>query len=200
MRLQPAEVNEDFFKEYFKSGEITTEEQAREKIRDEVSGHYSKQATMFMNRKVMDYFMDEYAEVELPDSFLKRWLMYSNDKLTEEQLENEYDDFRKNLQWTLIKEKLSERYNIEVGYDDIKAIFEQQIQQYMQYYPMSPDQINDIVQRMFTDQEQVNKAQEQVRADKIFVAIEEDIVLQEESISLDDFKEEVQKLNDSLKN
>jgi trigger factor len=43
---------------------------------------------------------------KLPDEFLKRWLKATNEKLIDEELEGGYNDFAKNLKWTLIENKM----------------------------------------------------------------------------------------------
>ncbi len=58
-------------------------------------------------------------KIELPDEFLRKWLKATNEKLTDEELAEGYDDFAKNLKWTLIENKLIKDNNIEIKYEDV---------------------------------------------------------------------------------
>ncbi len=52
--------------------------------------------------------------MELPETFLKRWLLATNKDLTEEQLENDFDYFTKDLQWQLIKNSVIKENELKV--------------------------------------------------------------------------------------
>ena len=49
----------------------------------------------------------EKTEFQLPEAFLKRWLLKVNEKTTEEQIEKEFDNFRHDLKWQLIRNKIA---------------------------------------------------------------------------------------------
>ena len=45
-------------------------------------------------------------KVELPSLFLKKWLKMTNEKLTDEEIDKDFDGFIDNMKWTLIKGQL----------------------------------------------------------------------------------------------
>jgi trigger factor len=198
-RLQPAELDEEFYKNYFGNDEIKSEEEARAKVKGEIQSYYDNQAKMVRNRNLMDVLMEK-TNITIPEDFMKRWLKETNKEVTDENLEKEFPAFTENLKWTLIKTKLSDKYAVTVEQQEVKEKLIQKVYQYMGAYPVGEEYITEMVNRLMSNQEQVNKAYEEIQADKIFVALEKDITEEEKSISLEDFKEEVKKLNERLSN
>lgn len=198
-RLEPAEMDEDFFKSYFGNEEVNTAEDAKLKVREEIENYYAAQAKLVRNRKVMEILMEK-TTFGIPEEFMKRWLKETNEEVTDENLEKEFPAFKENLKWTLIKNKLSKKYEISVLPEEVKQKLAQKIYQYMGGYPVGQEYIQDMVNKLMSNQEQVNRAYEEVQADKIFESLDKDLIEVEKIISLEDFKEEVKKLNERLSN
>jgi trigger factor len=196
-RMEPAELGEEFYKQYFGSDEIKTEEEAREKVRKDIESYYETQTKMVRNRHIMERMMEK-TSFNVPEEFMKRWLKESNQEVTDENLEKEFPAFLENLKWTLIKNKLSSKYEIKVEPDEIKENMVQKVYQYMGGYPVGQEYIGEMVNKLMSNKEQVNRAYEEIQADKIFVALENDLSEVEKPIGLEDFKEEVKKLNERL--
>ncbi|MBK7869622.1 MAG: hypothetical protein IPJ74_02535 [Saprospiraceae bacterium] len=106
----------------------------------------------------------------MPDGFLKRWLKAANEKLSEETIEREYETFSKNLKWTLLKNKLSKHFEIEITEQDIREAFAQRVREYFGAYG-GGDLINAAIDRLMQDQKQVNEIYEDILVDKLHDAI-----------------------------
>jgi len=53
--------------------------------------------------------------LELPDEFMKRWLMENNQgKISKEQLDEQYDSYAKTFRWQLIESKLHEQFGEDI--------------------------------------------------------------------------------------
>lgn len=103
-RLVPAEINEEFFEKMFDpKDEIKDIEGARALIKKDLESFYVNQGKAITQRKILESLIEKNMTA-LPDEFLKRWLMSSNENLSPEQLEGEYEGFTKNLIWTLVKQ------------------------------------------------------------------------------------------------
>ncbi|NNF35445.1 MAG: trigger factor [Saprospiraceae bacterium] len=198
-RVEAAELNADFFKGYFGNEDVDNEEDAKGKIKEEIVKYYKQQAKLVMNRELMEYLM-ENNKIDTPDNFLMRWLATNNEKLSKEEIEKDFDSFKKNLQWTLIKNKLSAKYEIQVDPEEIRNEMRNKVLSYMQGYPMDENTLNDMTNRLLSNQEQVNRVYEEVQAAKIFDKLEDDLNFNEVKITLEDFKEVVKELNESQNN
>jgi trigger factor len=195
-RIKPAEMNEEFFSKYFGNDEVKTEEEAKDKVRKEIEKYYEQQAKMVMNREVMEALMEKN-DLKTPDNFLKRWLSTTNENVSPEDIEKDFESFQKNLQWTLIKNKLSKKYDVTVDPEDVRNEMRNKVLSYMQGYPMDENSLNDMVNRLLSNNEQVNKVYEEIQAVKIFEKLEGDLTLQKKEITLEKFKEVVKTLNES---
>ncbi len=196
-RLQPAEINEDFFiKAFGEDTEVKTEEAARVRFREDLEKFYDAQGMSITKRKIMEALIEKN-EMKFPDKFLKRWLLSSNEELNAAQLENEYEGFAQNLKWTLIKKELNEKYKIEISKEDIKlAMIEKFKAQFAQYgYGMMGEiDYDGFAERMMQNQESVQKEYEEILAERIMDRVVEEVSLVEKQIAVEEYKEIVEEL------
>lgn len=194
-RIAPAELNQEFFDKYTgQENAETSEEEIRKQIRENIESHYKTQTKNLLFKGIMDHLM-EANEIELPDAFLKRWIKMSNEEATDEVIEAEFDAFSQNLKWNLIKAKLEKKYEIEVLPEDIKEGFKRRISAYFGGNPQGID-LDQMADSMMKNQEQFRQVFEEEKAEKLFQAISEDMNIVENPISMDEFKDLVQKIND----
>lgn len=196
LRLQPAELDQDFFDKFFGEGEVSSEEEMRAKIKENIKSHFDRQAEALLFRDMQEALIDQN-DVELPEAFLKRWLMVSNeDKVTEEQIEAEFDDFKKSLRWSLVRGKLLREFDIKIEEADIRKKFADDVRNYLAGQSfVNDDFINSMVERMMADEEQVNKAAESALTDKLAEALEEKVTIQLNEVTVDEINEIIQKIN-----
>ncbi len=187
LRIDPADLNEDFFEKAF-GEEVTTEEEAREKIREHIQAFYDRQAEALMFRDFQEKLM-ELNSLTLPDKFLRRWLLSSNENLQEDQLEKEYPDFTKNLAWSLVEREIVENYELKVDVEEVREVLKRQLLQYMGNYPIPQETLDKYVDEMMQNREQTSKAYEEKLSDKVFEKIRDLVTLVPKPIDLEDFEQ-----------
>ena len=130
----PAELNEDLFQKSLGGvSDVTTAEQFKEKLAEDLKANlgYSSEYRFLVDTKEK---LVNYVGMKLPEEFLKRWLVYSNENISKEQVEEEFPHFVKDLEWTLIKNRLSKDNHIQVGEADVVALAkETALMQFRQY-------------------------------------------------------------------
>ncbi|MDX1942432.1 MAG: trigger factor [Saprospiraceae bacterium] len=168
-RYEASELNQDFFDKAFGPGKVSNEEEAKAEIRKDIEVFYNKQADALLFRDIQERLM-EVNELPLPDGFLKRWLKAANEKLSDEMIERDYETFAKNLKWTLLKNKLSRHFDIDISEQDIRESFAQRVREYFGSYGM-PDLVDAAVDRLMKDQKQINEVYEDLLVDKLHEAI-----------------------------
>ncbi|MCE1197813.1 MAG: trigger factor [Marinilabiliales bacterium] len=130
----PAELNEELYKKSLGGdSEVTTEEQFREKIAEDLKNNltYSSEYRFLVDAKEA---LTSHVAMSLPVEFLKRWLVYSNEKVTREQIDEEFDHFVKDLEWTLIKNRIAKDNQLQVAEADVVALAkETALMQFRQY-------------------------------------------------------------------
>ena len=127
----------------------------------------------------------------MPDDFLKKWLVKTSEQpITMQLLEKEYDMYAKSLQWQLIENKILEEFQIKVTEDDIlkhaKKLISMQMKQYGQ--PEGDDkQLTEIAANILKNKEERKKLYDQIFDERTLAVYKEKFKLNKKSISYDDF-------------
>jgi len=117
----PAAMNEEFYNKIFTDGNTTDEGAFRDRIRDESERSFVGDSDHYFMHLAQDKLL-EMSPMNLPDEFMKRWLIDSNEgKLTAEELEKNYDKYSKSMKWQLIENRLIKDFDIQVPDEEIKA-------------------------------------------------------------------------------
>ena len=197
-RRMPAELNDEFFEKAFPEGEVKDEAGARAKIVEDISKFYSEQTKSVMYREIMEAMMEKNS-FDIPDEFLKRWLLLTNQNVTQQNIEDEYEPFTKNLHWNLIKNSLVKKYNLIVEPEELRAFVKKKIGSYMQQYGGASMDLEPLVDQMLSNREAVEKEYSEVEAEKLFEEIGKTVKIEEKDISIDDFREVVNQINEKQK-
>src|SRR5690606_16605847 len=119
-RQEAAELDQEFFDKIFGPEVVKSEEEFRNKVKETISENYKRETEIYFDRTIQDALL-ESTEITLPDEFLKRWLLTTNEgKITEEDIAKEYDAYAKEMKWTLIQNKIGEDHEIKVENSDIE--------------------------------------------------------------------------------
>ena len=193
-RLTPAEFNQEFFDKNFGEGKVSSLDEAKEFIRTEIANFYVEQSTNVLHRDIQDTIMEQNS-FELPDTFLKKWLVFSDEKNTVEKVEEEYPQYSLGIKWSLIREKLEERFEVTVEEADVREGMAKQVQQYLQGMD-NPEFVESTVNRLMADQNQVRNMANEIGTKKLFVKISEEVSLNEKAVSIEEFRTIVQERNE----
>ncbi len=188
-RLEESDLNQEFFDKLFGEGAITTEEEFRARITEELEAMMAQDAERKLQNDIYNLAIEKI-KFALPDEFLKRWLKATNEKLSDEELTGGYDDFAKNLKWTLIVNKIIKDQEIEVKYEDVfqaaKLRLDQQFRMYSQQ-ALSEEQLGQYTVQFLQNQENANRIFEEVKAQKVFDYLKGVITLNQQEIGQSDF-------------
>lgn len=143
-QVQLAELNQEFFDKTLGAGLATTEEEFRAKLGERVANYLQSEADARWFNKVQVALVDGQ-NMEFPEAFLKKWLLFRNEEKTEEEAESEMPDFLKSLKWMLIKSKIQKQHDLEVSQEAIREAIKNQFRQYMK------GQANDDMLDMMAD-------------------------------------------------
>lgn len=198
-RLVPAQYDEEFFTTAFgPDSDVNSEESARKLMHEQLEEFYTQQGRNITQRMIMDALIEKN-EMTLPDEFLKRWLRVTNEKLTEADIDAEYDKFAKNLKWTLIKNKVSKQNDLKVDGDEIRAsVRAKAIQQFAQFGNMPGINYDDITDRLMQNQETVQREFDELLAQKVLSAVYENVTKIEKKVSQDEYKTIVKELQENI--
>ncbi len=190
--IVPAELNEAFFNQTFGEGEVSTEAEAREKIRSYIKDYHLPQAQALLFREIQEHLLEQNP-LELPDAFLKRWLVASNEETTEESVEASYQNFAENLQWTIIREKIAKQNDLAVTQEEVLERFKGQVRSYMGNNPQFDENfITNMAERLASDSDQVQKVESEILSDKLADVLRETVQLNEQTITIEALTEKLE--------
>jgi trigger factor len=166
----PAELNQELFDKLFGPGNVNSVEELKAKIKDDAEKHFATQSEQKLMADVQD-FLIENNKFDLPKEFLVKWLQTVGDKkLSPEEAEVEYNRSEKGLRFQLIEGKALAQSNIQVNFEDLKSFtsvaIRQQMAQFGQANP-TDEEVESIVARVLSNQDEVKRLSEQVVADKM---------------------------------
>ncbi len=189
----PADIDDVLIRKiYGDDTEVKSVDDLREKIQTELKANllYSSNYRFLVDAKEI---LSHSVGMKLPEQFLKRWLVETNNKVPIEQIENEFESFRKDLEWTLIKNILVKENEIMVVESDITEMAREMALLQFKQHGMSfvPDEyLENYTNSILQNKEQKQKLAEKKIEDKVLELIKEKSGL--------DFKQVTQKEFDSL--
>jgi trigger factor len=191
-QMEMAELNQELFDKLFGEGEIKSEDELKAKIKDDLAGMYINDSDRLLTRSIYNDLI-ENTKIELPDTFLKRWINVSNDKpISPEQIDAEYDGYAKHLKWQLIQGNIFKANEIKIEQKDVidftKGLV---INNYAQYGMPAPEEaeLMKTVQSVLTNKEEANRIYEMMIEARLTEHFKNTVKLNEKEVSYDKFVE-----------
>ena len=173
---EPATLDQELFDKLFGAGNVNSVEELKAKIKEDAEKHFETQSEQKLMADVQDFLIDNN-KFDLPKEFLVKWLQTVGEKkLSPAEAEVEYNRSERGLRFQLIEGKALAKSNIQVTFEDLKAFtmsaIRQQMAQYGQTNP-TDEEIEGIVARVLSNQEEVKRLSEQVVAEKMLQLFKE---------------------------
>ena len=189
--VKPAELNEEYYKNIFGPDKVKTEEEYFEAIKQMISAQISGNSEMLFHMQAEKQLVEEYGNFELPQEFLKKWLVRRNEGLTAENIDEEFEKMIPSLKWQLIKERIAAVAEVKIEEADVqnhaKAIARQQFAQYGMTN-VEDDMLSDYAKRILEDKNSRSRIIEEAGDAKLFEAIKQTAKIEAKSVSVDEFK------------
>jgi len=190
-RLEEAELDQEFFNKIYGEDKVKTEEEFRARVTKEIEDMFVQNADQKLQNDLYTLGMDR-VKATFPDEFLKRWLKATNEKLTDEEIQEGYDDFAKNLRWTLIENKIINDNELEIKYEEVVATAKDRLLAQFKMYgqqELPEEQLNQYAMQLLQDKEQANRLFEEVKALKVFDYLKGLVKIEKKDIPYNKFLE-----------
>jgi trigger factor len=189
-----AELNQEFFDKLFGEGNITSEQQLRDRIKEDAEKQFSTQADQKFLNDVTDFLLKS-TKFDLPSEFLKKWIQTVGETpMTAEEAEAEYSKSENGLRYQLIEGKVMTNNNLQITFDDLKSftatMIRKQMAQFGQLNPSDAD-VDGIVARVLSNQEEVKRISEQVMSEKMLSLFKEKVKAESKEVSYEAFIKEM---------
>ena len=190
------ELNQDLFDKVYGEGNIKSETELKDKVKSELDEYFQQNADVHFVNKVLEQ-VNEKEEVKLPEAFLTKWLMFSNQNIQNEEQAKEILEAEKNqIKYQIVEGKLMNDNDVKIDYQDVLAQSEQLVRNQLAMYGihhLSDEEVQKYAVEMLKDQEQVRQISSEVAMAKLKDVILEKATKKETKISHDEFLEELKK-------
>ena len=182
-----------YYEEHKEEGkEPKTDEDIDKEVTERLRNQYKGEADWRLTKDIRDYFIKK-AGVQLPEGFLKRWLVEANDgKLSAEDVEKDFPGFAEDFKWQLVRGSLMQKWGFKVEEKDLHEQAEAFARYQYAMYGIGnvPDEmVKEMAVNMLQDQKQVDRLFEQVEDRMVLDKIKETITLKPTKISAAKFRE-----------
>lgn len=189
-----ADLDQELFDKLFGKDAVKTVTDLKAKLKADAEKQFVQQSDQKLLNDITEY-MVENTKFKLPSEFLQKWLQTAGEAtLTESQAKAEYEKSEKSMRYQLIESKLIVDNKLQVNFEELKAFAGQMIKAQMaQFGQLNPSEkeIEDIVARVLSNQDEVKRMSEQLTSQKLLTFYKENAKLKEKKISYDAFVKEV---------
>jgi len=188
-RFRMADVNQELFDRVYGEGTVKSEDEFMKKLDEEIRENLSKESEYKLNLDARNMVIDITA-FDLPEGFLKKWLLKTNKEISKEQVEKDFADFLKDLRWQLIRNKIAKENEIKVEEQDMvneaKEFTRMQFQQYG-IFNAEDSQLESYAREILKKEDDYRRIADKVIDDKVINKVKEEIKIDTKKVSTEEF-------------
>ena len=188
-RFKPAEVNQELFDRIYGEGIIATEEEFMNKITEEIAVNLNHESDYKLALDLKSLIIEK-TDLKLPEEFLKKWLLKVNENTTEEQIEKEFDSFKQDLKWQLIRNRIAKQNEVRITEEDLmkeaENITRYQFRQYGLFYA-TDEQITNYARETLKRDEDAKKIADKILEEKVIALVKELVKLENKAVNVEEF-------------
>jgi trigger factor len=191
-RYKEAEINQELFDKVFGPEKVDSEAAFRDKIKEDFAQQLAPESDYKFIVDVQKLLEEKASNMQLPDAFLKRWLLASDPKRTPESVEEDYPKILNDLKFHLIKEHFIEVNEITIEENDLLEYAKQATHaQFAQYgmYNIPDDLLERYAQDMLKKKETYRSLGDKAFEDKLIKIWKDQVTLEPKEISVEEYKE-----------
>jgi trigger factor len=129
-RMQPSELNQELFDKVLGPGKATNEDEFRAQVKEIIKSNYNRESEFLLDFDIDKSLLDN-TQIDLPEEFLKKWLLEINDgKATVDDIDREFEAIKRGLKLDLIKTEIAKQNDIKVVYADVLEEVKSEIRGY----------------------------------------------------------------------
>ena len=188
-RFHPAELGPELYTRIYGEGVVNSEEEFMKKIEEEISANLKRESDYKLMLDIKAHTLEK-TDFQLPEEFLKKWLLRVNENTTSEQIEKEFDNFRKDLRWQLIRNKIARDNEVKITEEELlheaANITRYQFQQYGLFYA-TDEQINNYAKETLKREEDAKRIADKILEEKVILILKDLVKLENKSVTIEEF-------------
>lgn len=197
-RFENGELNQEIFDQVFEKGTVTTPEEFRAKIKENIVAGMAVESDYKFLQDVRTYLSGRIGKLQFPDELLKKIMKMNNPEKEESFVDDNYEKSIEELTWHLMKEQLTTKFGIKIEQADVTATAREATRaQFAQYGMMNvPDALLDnYAQEMLKKKESQEGLVNRTIEKKLTEVIKGTVTLKKKKVSAEEFN----KMNEEAK-
>ena len=191
------EMNQATFDKIFGEGEVSSEEEAMDKIRESmnVANQASSDNLFYWDSKFK--LLEENELSDLPESYARKYLL--DDKTAARFDGGDLPDVALGeVKWSLITQNIARQNNLQPSQEALVSKAQERISQMLQGQALPDNVMDQLTQTILQDREQMNNIVHEVTQSMITNFIKENVTLDPQTVTEEAFKKEVDRINDKV--
>lgn len=188
-RVAPAELNEELYQKVYGES-VSSIEEFRAKIKAEMSSMFNADSDKYFLNRVVAGLVKKY-DLQLPEEFLKRWLLFVNEKeINAEQIDREFPVYAERLKTQMVINKIIRQNGIEVKEQEIRDFVKDLVAKQFASYngtEMEEQDLEDTITRVLKNEKEYNRIVEKMYDDRLLSFLKSKLKLNFTEVSFEDF-------------
>ena len=188
--VKPCKVDAELFAKVYGKEAPKNEKEFRARVKEDIERSLAEESKYRFGVDAKAAVLKKMENIAFPEDFLKRWVLATNEKMTQEELDKDFPKMIEELKWHLAKDQYMKEFKIDVQKEEVEAFAKRVAKmQFMQYGLMNveADMLTNYAQEMLKQDNQLRNIVERVAEDKVFEAIKGIAKIEPKTISHEDF-------------
>ena len=188
-RFRKAEINQELFDRIYGEDIIHSEEEFSNRIYEEIMANLRNESDYKLSVDLKKLAIEK-SEFQLPEAFLKRWLLKVNEKTTEELVDKEFDTFSRDLKWQLIRNKIARMNEVKITEEELRIEAEKitryQFSQYGLFYA-TDEQVANYAKETLKREEDAKRIADKILEEKVNGILKDMVRLEPRTVTIEEF-------------
>ena len=170
VRVKKAEINQELFDKIYGAGIVTSEEQMREKIKEELAREYGAVSDRRLDSDIENYLISE-TQINFPTEYLRRLMNESREDGNTDATDEEFIASVNQLKGELIFERLLKENEIIPEEEELREEARKEVINYFggkAAFSQNPESLESIVDTLLKEKESLSRMISRVRNEKLF--------------------------------
>jgi len=186
--FEPAELNLEFFEKVFPEVKLENEEDFKAHLKTKLKESLDVAEAEYYQYRLKNALIQANS-IELPETFLKRWLMDQKENtISEEELERSFTEgYAAPLRWKILENALLEFLEVkEISPEELKEAVAEKVR--LSFGDVKDDQLELFENYFMQDEKSMQKIQDALIAKKLFTKVTEKINPEVKNITAGEFE------------
>lgn len=192
----PAVLNEEHYKKILgENTDINTAEAFRLHVADDLSAYFNPTVEYKFAIDAQELLVNK-VKMEFPDNFLKRWLLAANKELSADQVDADFENFKEDLRWQVIKENIIKEHELSVSEEDVIGLArEVAASQFRQYgmFDIPEEHLDGFAKQMLQKKDDRNRLYNKKMEDKIMEVVKSKVTIDVKEVTSEEFEKMFEK-------